>query len=191
MGPGPGRPAVFLDRDGTLIVDRHYLSDPAGVALLPGAGEGVARLNAAGLFTVLATNQSGIGRGYFGEARYAAVHARLVEALAEHGARLDAEYHATTFEDTPDPDADRKPGAGMYLRAAREHGLELAASFWIGDRLRDVLPALRFGGTPILMQSPETEEAEARALGCHLVDTFTEAVERVLGVLETRTAPPE
>ena len=184
MRPGPGRPAVFLDRDGTLIVDRHYLSDPAGVALLPGAGRGVARLNAAGLFTVLATNQSGIGRGYFTEADYEAVHARLVEVLSRYGARLDAEYHASSLDDTPDPDADRKPGAGMYLRAAREHALELGASFWIGDRLRDVLPALRFGGTPILMRSPETEEAEARALGCHLVDTFPEAVELVLARLK-------
>jgi D-glycero-D-manno-heptose 1,7-bisphosphate phosphatase len=151
------RPAVFLDRDGTLIVDRHYLADPAGVQLLPGAGDAVARLNAAGLFVALTTNQSGIGRGYFSEADYRAVHARLVEALAAHGARLDAAYHASAYEDTDDADADRKPGAGMFLRAAREHGLDLARSWWIGDRPRDVQPAGRFGARGLLICGPETD----------------------------------
>jgi D-glycero-D-manno-heptose 1,7-bisphosphate phosphatase len=162
--PDPLRPAVFLDRDGTLIVDRHYLADPAGVELLQGAGEGVARLNAAGFFVVLATNQSGIGRGYFSEAQYLAVHARLVQALAEHGARLDAAYYASSQEDTDDPDADRKPGAGMFLRAAREHGLDLARSWWVGDRPRDVQPAGRLGGRGVLVCSPETDPAGAAGM---------------------------
>jgi histidinol-phosphate phosphatase family protein len=153
------RPAVFLDRDGTLIVDRHYLADPDGVELLGGAGEAVARLNAAGFFVALATNQSGIGRGYFTEADYLAVHARLVAELARHGARLDAAYHAPSQEDTGDPDADRKPGAGMFLRAAREHGLDLARSWWVGDRPRDVAAAGRFGARALLVCSPETEAA--------------------------------
>lgn len=155
------RRAVFLDRDGTLIIDRHYLADPDGVELLPGAGESVARLNAAGFVVVLATNQSGIGRGYFSEADYQAVHARLVQELARHGARLDAAYHAPSPEDTGDPDADRKPGAGMFLRAAREHGVDLARSWWVGDRPRDVAAAGRFGGRALLVCSPETESDAA------------------------------
>lgn len=179
---GPGRPAVFLDRDGTLIVDRHYLSDPAGVELLPGAAEAVARLNAAGLFVALVTNQSGIARGYFTEAQYAAVHARLVELLAERGARLDAEYHCPLGPDEPDPDECRKPRAGMYRRAAREHGLDLARSFYVGDRLRDVIMTETLGGTSILVRSPESELEEALALPfITVVASTAEAVDLILG----------
>ena len=164
MSQSAARPAVVLDRDGTLIHDRHYLADPAGVELLPGAAEAVARFNRAGLFVALVTNQSGIGRGYFGEAEYAAVHARLVELLAAAGARLDAEYHCPLSHVDPDPHHDRKPGPGMYLRAAREHGLDVAASWYVGDRLRDVAPARELGGRAILVRSAQSELDEAEAL---------------------------
>jgi D-glycero-D-manno-heptose 1,7-bisphosphate phosphatase len=175
------RPAVFLDRDGTVIFDRHYLADPEGVELLPGAGEAVARLNAAGFAVILATNQSGIGRGYFSEDQYAAVHARLVDELARHGARLDAEYHSPDVEDGG-PDAERKPGAGMFLRAAREHGLDLARSWWVGDRRRDVQAAGRFGARGFLVCSPETEaEATAGMPFIHPVRSLAQAVDRILG----------
>ena len=180
------RPAVFLDRDGTVIVDRHYLSDPDGVELLPGAGEAVARLNAAGFAVVLATNQSGIARGYFGEEQYAAVHARLVEELARHGARLDAEYHSPELEDGG-PDADRKPGAGMFLRAAREHGLDLSRSWWIGDRRRDVQAAGRFGARGFVVCSPETEAGATAGMPfIRPVRSLAEAVDRILSQPESR-----
>ncbi|HEX9939528.1 MAG TPA: HAD family hydrolase [Longimicrobium sp.] len=171
------RPAVFLDRDGTLIHDRHYLADPAGVELLPGAAAAVARLNAAGYFVVLVTNQSGIGRGYFGEAEYQAVHRRLVDLLAAEGARLDADYHCSLAPDDADPEQMRKPGAGMFLRAAREHGLDLARSWLIGDRLRDVAPAARLGARAILVRS---EQTEVEAGGITQAGTLERAVERIL-----------
>jgi histidinol-phosphate phosphatase family protein len=176
-----GRRAVFLDRDGTLIHDRHYLSDPAGVELLPGAARAVARLASAGFFVVLVTNQSGIGRGYFSEADYRAVHARLEELLAAEGARLHASDHAPAADESPDPDADRKPGAGMFLRAARDHAIDLAQSIWIGDRLRDVLAAERFGGRAILVHSEQTEVDEAEGRGIGIVGSLEEAVGVVLG----------
>jgi len=179
---GGARRAVFLDRDGTLIHDRHYLSDPAGVELLPGAARAVARLASTGFFVVLATNQSGIGRGYFTEADHQAVHARVEELLAAGGARLHAFYYAPSAEDSDDPDADRKPGAGMFLRAARDHGIDLARSIWIGDRLRDVLAAERFGGRAILVRSAQTEVAEAAGRGIGIVGSLAEAVGVVLGV---------
>jgi D-glycero-D-manno-heptose 1,7-bisphosphate phosphatase len=173
--------AVFLDRDGTLIHDRHYLSDPAGVELLPGAAAGVARLNRAGCFVALVTNQSGIGRGWFGEAEYAAVHARLVELLAAEGARLDAEYHCPLAPGDPDPARERKPGPGMYLRAAREHGLDLAAAWYVGDRLRDVAAARELGGRGILLRSAHAELADAIALaGVAMVDSLAAAVELIV-----------
>ena len=182
MAPGAGRPAVFLDRDGTLIIDRHYLSDPAGVELLPGAARAVARLNAAGLFVALVTNQSGIGRGYFTEEEYRAVHRRLCELLAAEGARLDADYHCPLGPDVPDPWECRKPRTGLYRRAAAEHGLDLARSFYVGDRLRDVVMSQTLGGRSILVRSPESELEEADALPfITLVDSTAEAVELVLG----------
>ncbi len=172
------KPPVFLDRDGTLIVDRHYLSDPAGVELLPGAAQAVARLNGAGHPVFLLTNQSGIGRGYFTEAQYRAVHTRLVELLAAAGARLDGEYHAPHAPAEPDPEALRKPGPGMFLRAAREHGLELAGAFFVGDRLRDVAPAERFGGTAILVRGPQSEAETPPYV--QVVDSLAEAAERIV-----------
>jgi len=174
------KPPVFLDRDGTLIVDRHYLSDPEGVELLPGAAEAVARLNGAGHPVFLVTNQSGIGRGYFTEAQYRAVHGRLVELLAAAGAWLDGEYHAPHTPGDPDPEALRKPGAGMFLRAASEHGVELAGAFFIGDRVRDVAPAERFGGRAILVRSPESE-AEMPPYA-EVAGSLAEAVERIVAL---------
>jgi D-glycero-D-manno-heptose 1,7-bisphosphate phosphatase len=182
VSDAPGRPAVFLDRDGTLIVDRHYLDDPDGVTLLPGAAAAVARLNRAGIAAVLVTNQSGIGRGRFTEERYRAVHARLVELLAAEGARLDGEYHSPLAPGDPDPEGVRKPRPGMYLRAAAEGGYDLARSFYVGDRLRDVIPAARLGGVAILVRSAQSEIDEAEALPfITVVESVAEAVEVIVG----------
>jgi D-glycero-D-manno-heptose 1,7-bisphosphate phosphatase len=174
------RPAVFVDRDGTLIHDRHYLADPSGVELLPGAAEGVARLNDAGLAVVLVTNQSGIGRGLISEPAYAAVHARLVAELARYGARLDGAFHAPGVEDSDDPDADRKPGAGLFRRAARELELDFARSWLVGDRLRDVAPAARLGARAILVRGPKTEPDPGRLPWTEEVGSFSEAADRIL-----------
>ena len=178
---GERRAAVFLDRDATLIHDRHYLSDPAGVALLPGAAEAISRLNRAGLFVVLVTNQSGIGRGMYGEEEYRAVHARLVALLAAEGARLDADYHCPLAPDAPDPEAMRNPGAGMFRRAAREHGLDPAAAWYVGDRARDVAPAGALGGRGVLVRGAQTEPNAAGSRGVvAVVDSLAEAVALIL-----------
>jgi D-glycero-D-manno-heptose 1,7-bisphosphate phosphatase len=173
---------VFLDRDGTLIHDRHYLADPRGVELLPGAAEAVARLNAAGWVVVLVTNQSGIGRGFFGEAAYAAVQARLAGLLAAAGGRLDAEYHCPMAPGDPDPERMRKPGAGMFLRAAREHGLDLSRSWLVGDRLRDVAAAAELGARGIIVRSGQTEQA--LPAGVDAADSLAEAVARILAAAD-------
>jgi D-glycero-D-manno-heptose 1,7-bisphosphate phosphatase len=175
------RPAVFVDRDGTLIHDRHYLADPEGVELLPGAAAGVARLNAAGVAVVLVTNQSGIGRGYFTEREYRAVHARLEAELAREGARLDGAYHAPGAEEADDPEADRKPGAGLFRRAAAELDLDLGRSWLVGDRLRDVAAAARLGARCVLVRGPATEPPEEAAVPwLEEVGSFEAAVERIL-----------
>lgn len=182
-----GRRAVFLDRDGTVIADRHYLSDPAGVELLPGAAEAVRRLNREGFAAVLVTNQSGIGRGYHSEDDYRAVHRRLVELLAREDARLDGAYFCPLAPDAPDPDALRKPGAGMFRRAAAELGLDLPGSWFVGDRLRDVLPARELGGRAVLVRSDQSEDPAAAGWPeLEVADTLSEAVRRITADLPER-----
>ncbi|HET7462649.1 MAG TPA: HAD family hydrolase [Longimicrobium sp.] len=184
----PGlRPAVFLDRDGTIIHDREYLADPAGVELLPGAAEAIARLNRAGFFVVLVTNQSGIGRGYFTEDDYQAVHRRLIDLLEVQGARLDADYHCPLAPDDPDPERMRKPGAGMFLLAAREHRLDLSRSWLIGDRLRDVSAAAEFGARAMLVRSAQTESPAPE--GVRVASSLLDAVRWFLDSAEP-TSPP-
>nr|MDT0658183.1 HAD-IIIA family hydrolase [Micromonospora sp. DSM 115978] len=147
--------AVFLDRDGTLIEEVHYLGDPERVRLLPGAAELLLGVRARGYRTVLVTNQSAIGRGVITEAQYRAVNARMDRLLAVDGAALDAAYQCPevpcgadrTVVDHP----DRKPGAGMLLRAALDLDLDLAASWMVGDRVSDVLAGLHGGCRGMIM----------------------------------------
>jgi len=174
--------AVFLDRDGTVIHDRHYLGDPAGVELLPTAGAAVARLNRAGVPVLLVTNQSGIGRGIFSEDDFWAVQGRLDSLLAEHGARLDGVFHCPHAPDAEPRCQCRKPEAGLFLRAAREHGLDLGRCAYIGDRGRDLVPGARFGGLTILVRAGADGDAQADPPppGSRVVDTLEAAVALVL-----------
>lgn len=146
-----GRRAVFLDRDGTLIHDRHYLRDVAGVELLPGAAAAVRRLNAAGIAAVVVTNQSGIARGLVTEAEYRATERRLDQLLAAEGARLDGHYHCPHLPELTGPCECRKPGPLLYRDAAADLGLDLAASWWVGDRLRDLEASRALGGRGLLV----------------------------------------
>lgn len=142
--------AVFLDRDGTLIEDPGYLSDPAAVSLRRGATEAVGRLNAAGIPVIVVTNQSGIGRGYYTESDFRAVQAEVERQLAAGGARLDAVYFCPH-----DPDSEacrcRKPGTELFERAAGDLGIRLDRCLYIGDRVRDLIPGLALGGDAILV----------------------------------------
>lgn len=139
-------PAVFLDRDGTLIEDPGFLAHPGQVRLLPGAAEAVRAVNAAGRLAVVVTNQSGIARGLLTEADYAGTAARLAELLAVAGARLDGQYHCPHLPEITGPCECRKPGTLLYRRAAAELGIALDRSWWIGDKARDVEPAAVLGG---------------------------------------------
>ena len=141
--------AVFLDRDGTVIAEKNYLSDPAGVELLPGAAEGMRRMRALGLRLVLVSNQSGVGRGYFGRDAVERVHGRLLELLEAEGARLDALYVCPHAPDEQCP--CRKPGPGLIDRACAELGLDPRASFVIGDKPCDVDLGLVVNATTFLV----------------------------------------
>ena len=176
------RRAVFLDRDGTIIEDVNYVSRPDQVVLRPTAARAIARLNEAGVAVVVVTNQSGIARGMFGEAEYEAVAARVAELLGERGARLDAVYHCPHLPEITGPCDCRKPGIGMYEQAVREHGLDAARSAFVGDRIRDILPAKHFGGRGILVPSPQTPFTEMDRAGEEFAvsTTLEAAVDRFL-----------
>lgn len=137
------RPGVFLDRDGTIIEEKHYLSRPKDVALLPTAGETIARLNSLGIAVAVVTNQAGIARGYFPESQIAEIHARLDQLLAEFGAKIDrydyCPHHATEGIGEYRIECDcRKPRPGMLTRAAMSLNIDLSQSLMIGDRLGDL-----------------------------------------------------
>lgn len=137
------RPAVFLDRDGTVIVEKHFLSRPDEVELLPSAGESIARLNSLGVVVVVVTNQSGVARGYFAERCVAEIHSRLDELLAGCGARVDryeyCPHHPTDGIGEYRIDCDcRKPRPGMLTRAAAVLNVDLSRSLMVGDRLADL-----------------------------------------------------
>jgi D-glycero-D-manno-heptose 1,7-bisphosphate phosphatase len=129
-------PAVFLDRDGTIIEERHYLRDPAELRLLPGAAGALRRLREAGFRLIIVSNQSGIGRGYFTLADAEGVHARLVAELAKEGVVID---HAYVAPEAPDqPSRGRKPSPQFLFDARDQYGIDLAASYMIGDKLSDL-----------------------------------------------------
>lgn len=150
--------AVFLDRDGTIIRDTHYLSDPSEVSLIDGTAEAIARMNAALVPVVVITNQSGIGRGYFSLEQHEAVSRRVGEALAAKGARIDASYFCPH---APDDRCDcRKPGLLLFRKAADDHGIDLSNALYAGDRRRDIEPGILLGGNAVLVPSPETPAAD-------------------------------
>ncbi len=145
------RPAVFLDRDGTVTEEVGYLNHLSRFRLLAGVDEAIGRLNEASVPVIVVTNQSGVGRGYFPEQLVRDVHERLKMELLKVGARLDAVYYC------PHVSADecncRKPKTGMLEQAARELRLDLKSSFVVGDRHSDVELAHRVGARSILVRT--------------------------------------
>ena len=157
------RPAVFLDKDGTLVEDVPYNVDPAAIRLAPRAGEGLARLHTAGYPLFVITNQSGVARGYFEERALVEVEERLRALLAPFGVPLAGLYYCPHH---PDGAVEayartcecRKPMPGLLQRAASEHGLDLARSVFIGDILNDVEAGHRAGcRTVLIAPGGETE----------------------------------
>ncbi|HUF55179.1 MAG TPA: phosphoribosylglycinamide formyltransferase [Thermohalobaculum sp.] len=176
------RPAVFLDRDGTVIADPGYLGDAADLRLLPGAAAAIARLNAAGLPVIMVTNQSGIGRGYYSEDDFRAVQAELERRLAEEGARLDAVYFCP-HDPTVHACECRKPSPALFERAIAEHDLDPSVSWFVGDRARDVEPARRWSGRRLLVAGPDGGFDPEATPGIPRADSLAAAVERILGAV--------
>ncbi len=183
--------AVFLDRDGTIIEEMGFLSDPSKVALLPGAADAIARLREAGFLVVVLTNQSGIARGYYTESELGHVNDALQQMLTERGARIDAFYfcpHHPEFGDKVDCSC-RKPKTGMADKAARELGIDLARSYFVGDKCSDVELGVNAGGKPIMVMtgygSEEIRLVRARGImPAAVLDGLPEAADWIIRDLE-------
>jgi D-glycero-D-manno-heptose 1,7-bisphosphate phosphatase len=186
------RPAVFLDRDGTIIHDAQYLRDSKDVELLPGAAVAIARLNTQGLPVIVVTNQSGIARGLLTPDDYTAVRARLDELLAISGARIDASYVCPHHPDVTGACACRKPATLLYRQAASEHAIDVTRSTFVGDRWRDVAPALELRGRGILIAGRSTppEDLQRAPSEVEVVSSLEDAVERLLRAPRTSHLTP-
>lgn len=174
------RPFVFLDRDGTLIIERNYLADPESVELIDGAAAALRRLREAGFGIAVITNQSGVARGYFGMDRVEEIHQRLRELLAADGAAIDAFYVCPHHPD--ERCACRKPGIAMLEAAAREREADLGASLIIGDKESDIDCGRNAGMTSILVRTGygAALEKELGPRADFVADSLVEAVDWIL-----------
>ena len=163
----PKQPAAFLDRDGTLNVDVGYPDSLEKIVLIPGAVEAVRLLNRAGYAVVVVSNQSGVARGYFDEARVQAINRGVAEMFAQAGARIDGFYYCPHL-----PEAAvaryrracgcRKPAPGMLQKAVREMHLDLARSLIIGDKYSDIAAGKALGLQAVLVRTGEGARQHAR-----------------------------
>ncbi len=155
--------AVFLDKDGTLVEDIPYNVEPARIRLMPGAGEALGSLQAAGFHLFVISNQSGVARGYFDEAALRASLDHLRVMLAKEGVRLNGFYYCPHHPEgnvaSYSQKCDcRKPAPGLLLRAGREHDIDLAQSWFVGDILNDVEAGRRAGCRTILVDNGHETE---------------------------------
>jgi D-sedoheptulose 7-phosphate isomerase/D-glycero-D-manno-heptose 1,7-bisphosphate phosphatase len=154
------RPGILLDRDGTIIVDYHYVGVRERVQLIPGAADAIARFNKAGIPVAIITNQSGVARGFYPERNVHIVHEHITRELALHGAHIDLFLYSPYHPESPIPDYrrfsdDHKPEPGMALRAADALHLDLSKSIVVGDRPEDMELAYKIGAHGVYLgQTP-------------------------------------
>lgn len=179
---------AILDRDGTINEERHYLSDPDDVVLLPGAAEGLSLMQDLGIGIIIITNQSGLGRGYFSTNRLETVHERLFSLLKAHGVSVNGIYLCPHH---PNENCRcRKPKPGLLERAAEDFEFNPENAFVIGDNVCDIELGKHVGAHTILVRTGygATVEKEARVTPDFVEDNLLQAastIERVLG-RETR-----
>jgi histidinol-phosphate phosphatase family protein len=172
--------AVFLDRDGTIMEDAHYIKSPDQVRLIPGAAAAVKRINAANIPAILVTNQSGIARGIFKVEDYEAVRRHFEALLAAEGAHIDASYYCPHHPTITGPCDCRKPGTKLFENAIRDFRLDAANVAYLGDRWRDVVASRTLGGRGIMVSSAMTTDEDRRKAeedGIETVASLKDAVE--------------
>lgn len=178
VSPNETFPAVFLDRDGTLMRDVDYCGDPGKVEVFNGVTESLRRLKGNGYKLIIITNQSGLGRGYFNAEQYQAVQAEL---LRQVGANLiDATYMCP---DTPDTGSKRrKPSPEMIFEAAREHNLDLARSIFVGDKKSDIDCGRNAGVKTLLVRTGYGEGVD-KGVADFVGTDLKQAVDLILGAI--------
>jgi len=182
----PHRRWIALDRDGTIIQERNYLSDPHQVELIPGAAKGLRQLQQIGLGLVVITNQSGIGRGYFDQARLDLIHQRVGQLLEAEGVRLDGIYFCPHM---PEDDClCRKPRSGLLESAAKDHDFDPKACFIIGDKASDIEMGQRVGAATLLVRTGYGAEVDRDGTSTpdHVVKDLLEAALVVQRMLITK-----
>jgi histidinol-phosphate phosphatase family protein len=183
------RPYVILDRDGTVIAERNYLTDPAQVELLPGAVQGMRQLLDLGLGLVILTNQSGIGRKFFDAKQLQLIHDRLLGLLRDDGIEIDGIYHCPHV---PEEDCDcRKPRTGLLNLVASDLGYKPDVPFVIGDKPCDIDLGEAVGATTFLVRTGygATFAADPAIGADHIVDDLAEAATIIERLLASRTGP--
>ncbi|MBU4236800.1 MAG: D-glycero-beta-D-manno-heptose 1,7-bisphosphate 7-phosphatase [Proteobacteria bacterium] len=191
------RPAVFLDRDGTINEQMGYINHISRFQILPGVAEAIRKLNEARIPVVVVTNQSGLARGYFPPDLLVLVHDKMVSLLAEHGAHVDGIYICPHHPEAKREEYRlacncRKPKPGLVLQAAEELGLDLTQSFVVGDRWSDLKTAVNCGATPVLVLTGygrgdaqyigPTQEVQPAFVG----DDLAGVVQWILGKMKVR-----
>jgi D-glycero-D-manno-heptose 1,7-bisphosphate phosphatase len=171
---------VFLDRDGTIIIDKIYLNDPDQIEYLPGVFEALCRLRDNGYQFIVVTNQSGIARGIVSVDNLNETHRRIRAAFVEHGVEFKEFYYAPYSVESDHP--MRKPHPGMLLQGAKDFDVDLAQSWMIGDRLSDVIAGSRAGCQTILLSGVEVPDPTGpkEAQPTAMVDSLLEAANRIL-----------
>jgi histidinol-phosphate phosphatase family protein len=175
--------AVFLDRDGTIMEDAHYIKSPDQVRLIPGAAAAVKRINDAGVPAIVITNQSGLARGKFKPEDYEAVRKHFEALLAAEGAHIDASYFCPHHPSITGPCDCRKPATGMFEDAIRDFQLDADNVAYVGDRWRDVVASKKLGGRGIMIASHMTTDDDRRKAGEDGIETAPDlqaAVEMLL-----------
>lgn len=179
------RPAVFLDRDGTLNVDTGYVHRIEEFVWIDGARDAVVRLSTAGLVVVVVTNQAGVARGYYTEDDIHRLHDWLRADVAAAGGTIEALYYAPTHpagtvSRYAVEHADRKPGTGLFVRAIADLHLDAAQSVMVGDKASDLIPARRLGLGTVLVRTGYGLAEEATAPADHVADSLHEAADWIL-----------
>ena len=176
--------AVFLDRDGTINKSVDYMPDPKLFELIEGVAEGVKILNDEGFLVIVATNQSGINRGFFTEKTLKIIHERMLRDFSDKGAKIDDIYYCSCLPEENWP--CRKPNPGMLLQASKEHAIDLSKSYMVGDKWSDVMTGKNAGCKSVLIPEKDVwnetmEEMRERDIEADFVaENFLSAVEWIL-----------
>lgn len=176
--------AVFIDRDGTINMDVHYLNDPDKFKMYPGVGEGVRKLKDNGFKIIVITNQSGIARGYFTEKQLSDIHEKMKKEFQEFNVILDGIYFCPHHPD--DKCNCRKPNTGLFEKAIKDHNIDVSRSYMVGDKTLDIGAGQKAGVLTILLPEPHIRKEYLAGkngweyIPDYIAEDFKDAVEWIL-----------